>query len=146
MVYRLYIATIKQNDKTAWAFAFYNHQDFLVYKRTGVSEHSREEAVILEQSAVALAYFDSSMRRRYYDEHFSTRIDEDYLTLYTELPDIAKVAEIIKLDDPYKTGFIGGGEVWYTLIPFFKQRTMSFETTASDPLFLATKELAKTKI
>lgn len=146
MVYRLYVATVKQDNKVAWAFTFYNHQDFLVYKRAGISDCTREEAVILEQSAVALTYFDSSMRRRYYDEHFSTRIDEDYVTLYTELPDIAKVAEIIKLDDPYKSGFIGGGDVWYTLIPFFKQKTMSFETASEDRFILAAKNLAKTKL
>ncbi len=142
MVYRLYIATVKKNDKIAWAFTFYNHQDFLVYKRTGISDCNSDSEVILEQSAVALAYFDSSMRRRYYDEHFSTRIDEDYVTLYTELPDIAKVAEIIKMDDPYKAGFIGGGEIWYHLIPFFKQKTMSFETATEEKLLLATKKLA----
>ena len=142
MVYRLYVATVKKEDRIAWAFTFYNHQDFLVYKRFGVAEGAREEAVILEQSAVALAYFDSSMRRRYYDEHFSTRIDEDYVTLFTEVPDIERVADIIKSDDPYQSGFIGGGDVWHALIPFFKQKTMSFKTETNSQFINAAKELA----
>ena len=146
MVYRLYVETVQKDGKIAWAFTFYNHQDFLVYKRAGISDFGPEEAVILAQAGTALAYFDSSMRRRYYDEHFSTRIDEDYVTLYTELPDIKKVAEIIKLDDPYQAGFIGGTEVWEKLIPFFKQKTMSFENATDERFITAAKKLAEEQL
>lgn len=83
MVYRLYVETVKPNDKVAWAFTFYNHQDFLVYKRAGISTFGPEAAVIIHQSIEALIYFERSMHRCYYDEHFSTRIDEAYVTLYT---------------------------------------------------------------
>ena len=146
MVYRLYVETVKCEGKIAWAFTFYNHQDFLVYKRAGISDSTSEESVILEQSGVALTYFERSMRRRYYDEHFSTRIDEDYVTLYTENPEIAKTASAIKSGDASSIGFIENSEFWQILLPFFEQKTMSFETATDEKFITAAKELAKTKI
>ena len=146
MVYRLYVETVKCEGKIAWAFTFYNHQDFLVYKRAGISDSTSEESVILEQSGVALTYFERSMRRRYYDEHFSTRIDEDYVTLYTENPEIAKTASAIKSGDASSIGFIENSEFWQILLPFFEQKTMSFETATDEKFIAAAKELAKTKI
>lgn len=146
MVYRLYVETVKCEGKIAWAFTFYNHQDFLVYKRAGISDSTSEESVILEQSGVALTYFERSMRRRYYDEHFSTRIDEDYVTLYTENPEIAKTASAIKSGDASSIGFIEDNEFWQILLPFFEQKTMSFETATDKKFIAAAKELAKTKI
>ena len=142
MVYRLYLETVKKNNEIAWAYTFYNHQDFLVYKRAGITCESSEEQVILEQSAIALQYFESCMRRRYYDEHFSTRIDEDYVTLYTPLKDIVNAANIIKEDDPNKSDSIGNGDMWHKLIPFFKQKTMAFEVSIEERFINAARELA----
>ena len=146
MVYRLYVETVKSDDKIAWAFTFYNHQDFLVYKRAGISSSSSEEAVILEQAGVALAYFEQSMRRRYYDEHFSTRIDEDYVTMYTELSDIKSVASTVKSGNAASVGFIENNEAWQKLLPFFTQKTMSFEIATDEKFITAAKELAKTQL
>ncbi|MBR5538965.1 MAG: hypothetical protein IKU61_03615 [Clostridia bacterium] len=145
MVYRLYVETVKYEDRIAWAFTFYNHQDFMVYKRAGVSENTSEKSVILEQSGAALTYFERSMRRRYYDEHFSTRIDEDYVTLYTEIPEISEVAEIVKNGNSSLPAFIEDREFWEILLPFFKQKTMSFEFATDEKFISAAKELAKTK-
>ncbi len=146
MVYRLYLETVKQDGKIAWAFTFYNHQDFLVYKRAGVSECDREEKVILEQSSTALTYFEKSIRRRYYDEHFSTRIDEDYVTLYTEYPEISNVAEVVKSEFAGSVGFLENKELWEKLIPFFTQKTMMFENATDENFINAAKELAKTQL
>ena len=87
MVYKLYLETAMQNGEIAWSYAFYNHQDFMVYKRFGKSETTDINTTILTVSAIALKYFEGSIRRRYYDEHFSTRIDEDYVTLYSHYPE-----------------------------------------------------------
>lgn len=146
MVYRLYVETVKKDDKIAWAFTFYNHQDFLVYKRAGISDLDNESSVILEQSGIALTYFETSMRRRYYDEHFSTRIDEDYVTLYTELPEIVTVADTVKSSDAASIGFIGDNNLWQVLLPFFAQKTMSFEAATDERFINAAKELAKSKL
>lgn len=142
MVYRLYLETVKQGDTIGWAFTFYNHQDFLVYKRCGKSVGVSEKQVILEQSAIALTYFEKSMRRRYYDEHFSTRIDEDYVTLYTEMAEIAEVAGKCKC--ACAIGFIGEEKpLWEALLPFFAQKkTMSFENATEEKFITAAKELA----
>lgn len=146
MVYRLYVETVKSNDKICWAFTFYNHQDFLVYKRAGIASSSSEEAVILEQAGVALAYFEQSMRRRYYDEHFSTRIDEDYVTMYTEMPEIKSIANTVKNGEAASVGFIENNEAWQKLLPFFMQKTMSFEIATDAKFIAAAKELAKTQL
>jgi len=41
--------------------------------------------------------------RRYYDEHFATILDEDYVTVYTALPDLAAVWA----SKSYERGFTG---------------------------------------
>lgn len=146
MVYRLYVKTVKQGDKIAWAYTFYNHQDFMVYKRLGTSDSLSEEQVILDVSAAALTYFERSMRRRYYDEHFSTRIDEDYVTLYTEHPEIAKVAKNVKNESAASVGFSENKELWGKLIPFFSQKTMMFENATDEKFINIAKELAKTSL
>ena len=141
MVYRLYLETSPSENGIGWAFMFYNHQDFCVYKRCGKSVGLTEEQVILEQSAIALTYFEKSMRRRYYDEHFSTRIDEDYVTLYTDMPEIADTAA--KCKDAGAIAFLGEDKhLWEALIPFFTQRTMSFENATEERFITAAKELA----
>ena len=143
MVYRLYVETVKQGNDIGWAYAFYNHQDFMVYKRFGKAEGADEEQVILEVSATALTYFERSIRRRYYDEHFSTRIDEDYVTLFTHYPEIAKVAEKCKSDDAHSIGFIGDDKaLWEALVPFFAQKTMMFENSADEKFIAQGQELA----
>ena len=145
MVYRLYVETVKEDGKIAWAFTFYNHQDFLVYKRAGISTLPLEGSVVLEQSATALAYFDTSMRRRYYDEHFSTRIDEDFVTLFTEVPKIAETASICK--ESGTIAFSGTDKtLWEAMIPFFTQRTMSFEDAKDERFINAAKELASKQL
>ena len=130
MVYRCYIETVKKDNGIGWAYTFYNHQDFMVYKRSGISDCTNEETVILEIAVTALTYFEKSMRRRYYDEHFSTRIDEDYVTLFTHYPKIAEVAKQCKNNDACSVGFIGENKaLWEALMPFIEQRTMMFENS-----------------
>ncbi len=137
MVYRLYVETVEKSGEIAWSYAFYNHQDFMVYKRFGKSEETDVSKVILEVSATALTYFERSIRRRYYDEHFSTRIDEDYVTLFTHSHDIARTASKFKSENALSIGFIGEEKaLWEALTPFFAQRTMMFETS-SDERFIA---------
>lgn len=141
MVYRGYVGTVRQGNTVGWTFTFYNHQDFMVYKKSGKCEAGCEKEVILQTAVTAVKYFDSSMRRRYYDEHFSTRIDEDYVTLFTEMPEIAAAAEKYK-----SAGMIGFTDedmrLWEALVPFFAQKTMSFETAADERFITAAKELA----
>ena len=146
MVYRLYVETAKKGSKTAWAFTFYNHQDFLVYKRSGTCELQEENAVVLDISATALEYFERSMRRRYYDEHFSTRIDEDYVTLYTSVLDIVNTASAIKENNQNMYSFCSNDNAWSRLIPFFQQKTMSFEIATDKKFINFAKELAKEKL
>ena len=144
MVYRLYVETAEQNGKIGWSYAFYNHQDFMVYKRFGTSEETDVNNVILEVSATALTYFERSIRRRYYDEHFSTRIDEDYVTLFTHYPQIAEIAKKFKGDDALSISFVETDEaLWEPLIPFFRQKTMIFENAAEDKFIAQGQELAK---
>ena len=144
MVYRLYVETVAQGDKIAYAYTFYNHQDFMVYKRTGVSSFNDNKKAILEASAMALTYFERSIRRRYYDEHFSTRIDEDYVTLYTKLPEISETATKLKTNEAVSVGFIGDDkQLWEALLPFFRQKTMMFENALDEKFISVAKELAK---
>ena len=143
MIYRLYVETIEQNGKIGWSYAFYNHQDFMVYKRFGKSDETDVDKVILEVSATALTYFDRSIRRRYYDEHFSTRIDEDYVTLYTHNPEIADVAKNFKSDNAASVVFIGDDKaLWEELVPFFAQKTMMFENSVDEKFIEKGMELA----
>ena len=143
MVYRLYLETVKKDNEIAWAFTFYNHQDFLVYKRAGISTLADEDAVILEQAGIALTYFEKSMRRRYYDEHFSTRIDEDYVTLYTEYTEIESAAKTVKSNESSSIGFVRHDALWEILLPFFKQKTMSFEIATEEKFIHFAKDLAQ---
>lgn len=144
MFYRLYVETVEQNDETGWSYAFYNHQDFMVYKRFGKSEETDVNKVILDVSATALTYFERSIRRRYYDEHFSTRIDEDYVTLFTHYPEIADVAKKFKSEATLSIGFIGDDKaLWKALVPFFAQRTMMFENSAEEKFIMQGQKLAK---
>ena len=142
MIYRLFLETVKKDDKIAWAFTFYNHQDFLVYKRAGISDFPNENAVLLEQATVALNYFEKSICRRYYDEHFSTRIDEDFVTLYTAYDDIAIVSKEIKNGSAASVGFIDNNVWWDALIPFLGRRTMLFETGGEERFVNFAEELA----
>ena len=144
MVYMLYVETVEQNGVIGWSYAFYNHQDFMVYKRFGKSVETDLNKVILEVAATALTYFERSIRRRYYDEHFSTRIDEDYVTLYTHNTEIAEVAKKFKGDNASSIGFIGDDKaLWEALVPFFSQITMMFENSTDEKFILTGKELAQ---
>ncbi len=143
MVYRLYVETVENNGEIAWSYAFYNHQDFMVYKRFGKSDETDVNKVILEVSATALTYFERSIRRRYYDEHFSTRIDEDYVTLFTHYSEIAKAAKKCKSESALSVGFIGNDKtLWEALVPFFTQRTMMFENSAEEKFIEQGQKLA----
>ena len=143
MIYKLYIETVRDNNDIGWSYAFYNHQDFMVYKKIGKYTENDVNKVILEISLEALTYFERSIRRRYYDEHFSTRIDEDYVTLYTHYPEIVKNADIIKSSqNTEKNLFETYSEIWEKLVPFFSQRTMIFEESVNDFFINKGKELA----
>ena len=141
MVYRLFVETIEKNGEICWSYAYYNHQDFMVYKRFGKSQQTDVKKVILEVSLAALTYFERSIRRRYYDEHFSTRIDEDYVTLFTHYPKITEVAEEYKKHlslDSVKENT----DMWEALTPFFIQKTMMFENSVDEKFINIGKELA----
>ena len=143
MVYNLYVETAMHNGNICWSYAFYNHQDFMVYKRIGKSEETDINKIILETSLTALTYFERSIRRRYYDEHFSTRIDEDYVTLYTHYPKITEVAKECKNDNASSLAFLGSDkELWEALLPFFRQRTMIFENSFDEKFIKIGQELA----
>ncbi len=142
MVYKLYVEAVKSGNKIGWSYSFYNHQDFMVYKRFGLSEEKSEEQVILETSLAALTYFERSIRRRYYDEHFSTRIDEDYVTLYTNYADIKKAAEKCKAVG--NMDFAGDyKEIYIGLMPFFTQKTITVKAPEHPHLTALAKELAQ---
>ncbi len=142
MVYKLYIETVKQENTVAWSFMFYNHQNFNVYKRCGKVTDRSEESVILETLKTALDYFDGSIRRRYYDEHFSTRIDEDYVTAYTHFRQITETAETCK--EACAIGFLGEDKVlWESLLVHFTCPTMMFEDALDERFISQGKELAK---
>lgn len=144
MVYRLYVETVQESGKIGWSYAFYNHQDFMVYKRFGKSEETDMNKVILQTALTALTYFERSIRRRYYDEHFSTRIDEDYVTLFTHNPEITEAAKKFKSEEASAVGFIGEDkDIWEGLVPFFKQRTMIFENSVDEKFISQGKDLAK---
>ena len=133
MEYRLFVETVPGKGATGWSFMFYNHQDFNVYKFCGKSDSMDEKAVILEVTAKALTYFSNFMRRRYYDEHFATILDEDYVTVYTEIPDIAAVFA----SKSYQNGFTGADSaLWEALVPFLSRPTMRFaDPTEADAEF-----------
>ena len=143
MEYRLFVETAPAKDATGWSFLFYNHQDFNVYKFCGKSDTTDEKAVILEVTARALTYFSNFMRRRYYDEHFATILDEDYVTVYTALPALSAVWT----SKSYENGFSGGDRaLWEALVPFLARPTMRFaDPTPADAKFIdAAKALALT--
>ena len=142
MEYRLFVETAPAKDATGWSFLFYNHQDFNVYKLCGKSESTDEKAVILAVTAQALTYFSNFMRRRYYDEHFATILDEDYVTVYTEEPSLAAVWA----SKSYENGFDGEDHaLWEALVPFLSRKTMRFaDPAATDAKFTdAAKALAE---
>lgn len=142
MEYRLFVGTCPAKNATGWSFLFYNHQDFNVYKFCGRSDSTDEKSVILDVTARALTYFSNFMRRRYYDEHFATILDEDYVTVYTTLPDLAAVWA----SKSYENGFTGEDRtLWEALVPFLSRPTMRFEDPAqTDAKFTdAAKALAK---
>ena len=144
MVYKLYVETVEEEGFIGWSFAFYNHQDFMVYKRFGKSEEKEANRVILQTSLAALAYFDHSIRRRYYDEHFSTRIDEDYVTLYCQNQEIPKIAKEIKSNQALSIGFIGDDkDTWEALVPYVIPKTMMFELSTDEKFITQGKALAK---
>ncbi len=141
MVYRLYVETVRQDNCIGWAFMFFNHQDFNIYKRCGQMSNTDARTVILTVSEQALSYFSNFMRRRYYDEHFATILDEDYVTLFTELPEIAECWKTKR----YQTGFSGDPDRarWEALLPYFERPTMRFENASDIKLIEMTKALAK---
>lgn len=126
MIYRLYIETKSQPQNTAWAFSVFNHQDFRIYKLTGLCEHTDEKAAILETAVRALTYFSNFIRRRYYDEHFATILDEDNITLFSHLPDIENAASVFPSDDGKYMRY------WTQMRPFLERDTMFFQTTPQD--------------
>lgn len=142
MEYRLYVETVPADNAIGWAFLFYNHQDFNVYKYCGKSESIDAQAVILDTTARALNYFSNFMRRRYYDEHFATILDEDHVTVYTRLPALAELwrAKSRTRDLPAEHRAL-----WEALVPFLTRPTMSFaDPTASDAVFFdAAKAMAQ---
>lgn len=140
MEYRLFVETCPAETATGWAFMIFNHQDFNVYKFCGKSDSTDEKAVTLEVAARALNYFSNFMRRRYYDEHFATILDEDRITLFTKYPEIAAC----RATEAYKKGFTGADRaLWEALVPFFERPTVFFETANGEKFVAMAKALAK---
>ena len=89
-------------------------------------------------------YSLSSIRRRYYDEHFSTRIDEDYVTLFSHSKEITDTASLFKRGNASSIGFVGADKaLWEALIPFFSQKTMMFENSTDERFITIGRELAQ---
>ncbi|MBQ9428417.1 MAG: hypothetical protein IJU41_02600 [Clostridia bacterium] len=128
MIYRLYVETESKGNGTAWAFAFYNHQDFRIYKLIGKSESGDEKEVVLSTTARALTYFSNFIRRRYYDEHFATILDEDNVTVFTQLADLEKAKKRFPADDA------GYAALWTQMKPFLERPTMFFASTPPEDL------------
>ena len=140
MVYRLFVETSPAKDGTDWAFMIFNHQDFTVYKRRGKSDSKDTNRVTLEVAETALAYFSNFMRRRYYDEHFATILDEDSITLFTEYPLIEECWK----NKTYEKGFTGeNAALWQAMIPYFTRPSMQFKTHGDETLAAQTRALLK---
>ncbi len=75
MEYRLCVSVNEKREKSA--FAFFNQQDFCVYRRVIDCTEPDAELEYVHVCALALAYFRKNMRNRYYTEHFSELLDED---------------------------------------------------------------------
>ena len=88
MIYRLCVCVDETKKKSA--YAFYNQQDFCVYRRVVESTEANPELEYVRIALIALEYFRKNMRNRYYTEHFSELLDEDrgiVLCQYKELVD-----------------------------------------------------------
>ena len=88
ITYRLCVCLDKPTKKSA--YAFYNQQDFCVYKRVADLVEYDAEREYVRVCLTALEYFRKNMRNRYYTEHFSELLDEDrgvVLCQYKELAD-----------------------------------------------------------
>ena len=75
MEYRLCVCVDENSKKSA--FAFYNQQEFCVYRRVLDMEESDTCLEYVRMCETALEYFRKNMRNRYYTEHFSELLDED---------------------------------------------------------------------
>lgn len=88
MTYRLCVYVDEAKGKSA--YAFYNQQDFCVYRRVVDSLEADAEREYVRACLAALEYFKKNIRSRYYTEHFSELLDEDrgvILCPYSELVD-----------------------------------------------------------
>lgn len=89
--YSITSASRLKGDKTMIAFAVFNLRGERVYRTVRTvstedflpAETPSADAAELYAAAEALAYFSHFIRHRYYDEHFATILDEDYVLLRT---------------------------------------------------------------
>ena len=133
MVYRLCVCV--DPDKKKSAYAFYNQQDFCVYRRVVDMLEQDMECEYVRVCEVALAYFKKNMRNRYYTEHFSELLDEDRGVV------LCTVHELAKAFDEYREEKKPIPDKYAILKQRFDIWSISFEYTQESPLLDRTKEL-----
>ena len=133
MEYRLCVFV--DNEKKKSAYAFYNQQEFCVYKRVvdALEEDNAHEYVRVCQAA--LIYFCKNVKNRYYTEHFSELLDEDKgIVLSTEKAVV----------DAFLACRNGGAQIprqYLPLAEYFAMPSVSFEYSPDSPLIKRTAEL-----
>lgn len=133
MTYRLCVCIDEQNARSA--YAFYNQQDFCVYRRVIDSVETDTEREYVRVCEVALEYFKKNIRNRYYTEHFSELLDEDrgvVLCTYRELADAF---------DAYRNNAAPVPEKYLPLKERFDIWSVSFVYTEGGALIDATRAL-----
>lgn len=92
--YSITSASALTADGAIIAFAVFNLRNERVYRIARAIRAEQilpsgavtPEAAELYAAAEALSYFSHFIRHRYYDEHFATILDEDYVLLRTRTP------------------------------------------------------------
>jgi len=120
--YRLCVSTKKDVCGVRFAYAVYNHHDFCVYKRKGVSEISDELSVYVSVCADAILYFNKYIKNKYYTEHFSELLDEDGSIV------LCPCKELCDAFLGYRSGErCDVAEEYSALLDHFATRSVSFE-------------------
>ena len=132
MTYRLCVCIDKQTKKSA--YAFYNQQDFCVYKRVADLVEYDAEREYVRVCLTALEYFKKNIRNRYYTEHFSELLDEDRGVV------LCTVHELAKAFDEYREEKKPIPDKYAILKQRFDIWSISFEYTQESPLLDRTQE------
>ena len=133
MTYRLCVCIDEQSTRSA--YAFYNQQDFCVYRRIVDSLENDTEREYVRVCEIALEYFRKNMRIRYYTEHFSELLDEDRGVV------LCPYRELTEAFSAYRNHGTPIPEKYLPLKERFDIWSVSFEFTEKSPLIDATRAL-----